>query len=307
MNFRHVNPHNVAWLVPSWSIEPFAVARKLEEVLSRFDGPRRAWDQQQGFWIEIWERGDRWEFLLRTPDEAGAGREDCGHVMIVAEGWALRFPVNEILRGAPALRGSHCVYQHCFDVETPAAYIGVTKQRWFDRYAQHLSSARSGSPYLFHRAIREHGERRSFHRVITSLLSEDDAMRLEEELVGMFSLYPLGLNMIPGGRAGIRYLHNLGVAVGNAADRDAAVERLAGEPSRAGRPNPLCAARWESDPDFNARVICGHSGRLTVEQLRVIRTLARQGISAAEIADRTGDSKRRVAAVLAGKRYARVA
>lgn len=44
-------------------------------------------------------------------------------------------------------------------------------------------------------------------------------------------------------------------------------------PTIEGRPNPLCSARWNSDPDYVARVICGHSGRLTVEQIRMIRAL----------------------------------
>src|ERR1700676_3669720 len=100
------------------------------------------------------------------------------------------------------------------------------------------------------------------HRVLATGLNKDDAMAYEEYLVGTHSLYPMGLNMIPGGYAGLKYLSTLSIRL---IDTEYVAESIAGAMCRdsiAGKPNPLCSARWQSDPDYAARVICGHHGRL---------------------------------------------
>lgn len=308
MKFRHVNPHNVEWLVPAWAISPAQFARSLDDALGSYYSayPRKRWDERQDFWIEIHPHGDGMGLHLKVPDETG-GDQDRGYVFIYSNDWVINLPLNEMLKGAGRADRQHCVYQHTFDVDCPLAYIGVTKQRWFDRLAQHESSARNGSPYLFHRAIREHAGRRAMHRVIFASVDEVTAMTLEQEFVERFGLYPLGLNMIPGGYAGIRYLHKLGVAAANPEQRDAALEAATRRESIEGRPNPLCAARWEADADFAARVICGHSGRLTTDQVREIRRLAAVGRDHADIAARVNDREERVRRVLSGARYGRIA
>jgi len=130
----------------------------------------------------------------------------------------------------------------------------------------------------------------------------------EESLVDEFSLYPLGLNMIPGGFAGMAYLHKLGFTASSAKERDAVIEQIAQRETVAGNPNPLCAARWAADQDFANRIICGHGNRLSVEQVLGIRALGSFGKPAEEIAQRMGlDDTRRVKRVLSGSRYSRVA
>lgn len=308
MNFRYINPHNVAWLVPAWAADPFQLARTLDGMLAHRFGKtgRPRWDKPLDFWVECTAVDDGYRVAMLDPDGAPDALT-IGRLHILGDGFSINVPLNDMLKGSPPAAGTYCVYYHYFETELPAAYFGVTKRRWFDRYAQHVTAARAGSPYLFHRSIREHSTLTARHFLLVSGSSEDAAMALEEEMVGLGTLYPLGLNMIPGGRAGIRYLHNFGVRVSNAEARDLAVQELLSQPSAAGRPNPLCAARWESDPDYAARVICGHSGRLTAEQVRIIRLMAVAGHKPHHIAATIGDNTQRVGRVLVGKRYGRVA
>jgi hypothetical protein len=100
------------------------------------------------------------------------------------------------------------------------------------RFNEHVQQAmRDESPLLFHRTLRAgvagrmhqlHGfaagqptESTSphimvanHHVVCAAGLSEDKALEGEEYLVEKYSFRkPVGLNMIPGGKAGIAYLH----------------------------------------------------------------------------------------------------
>ena len=307
MKFTAVNPHNVAWLVPRWALDPFALARALEDVLVRYRDTGASFPayKKLGFWIVVSPSNDGWNIELKESDETSSPEEP-GCLFIECDDWAIGLPLNAVLRGHERLEGLHLVYQHAFAVECPLGYIGITKQRWFDRLAQHRASAAAGSPYVFHRSMRQHEDSRQIHRVLLAGVNYDTAMALEEELVGEMTLYPLGLNMIPGGRAGIRYLGSLGVFARSAKERDAAVELLAGSERVAGQPNPLCAARWQADPDYAARVICGHSGRLTVDQVQMVRRMAAIGYSSQSIAGVLNISAARIGKVVRGKTYARV-
>lgn len=309
MNFRFVNPHNVRWFVPEWAMNPFDLAVALDGLIAehvQLTRRKPRWDQSLGFWVVCNRSAEGWRLDLRTVDDEGRGADNLDQLFIETDEWVINLSLPEMIKGATAAENTHCVYHHHFEADVPAGYFGITKQRWFDRYAQHLSSARTGSPYLFHRSIRENGHKRGYHRVVFSIIDQERAYALEEEFVALGTLYPLGLNMIPGGLAGIRYLHNLGVRPSSPEARDAAVRDLLTRETVDGRSNPLCAARWESDPDYVARVICGHSGRLTTEQVRSIRLMSIAGRPAEMIATILGDQERRVRAVLTGKRYGRV-
>jgi hypothetical protein len=187
------------------------------------------------------------------------------------------------------------------------AYIGISKKPWYVRLGEHVSSARGGSPYLFHQAILKHQKLRVLHKVFLCELDYEDALNYEEKFVEKMSLYPLGLSMIPGGNAGVRYLHRLGFKTSNAAEKSAVTEALSSRESIEGRPNPLCAARWASDQTFVERVICGHSGRLTVEQVRTIRLLASFGKTSDDITSvLLVRNKRQVSSVLREATYTRI-
>jgi len=315
MKFQNINVHNVHELVPPWAISPMALARELDRVFATPEGqsllPRgRKLFQSLPFWVEVDVSVSPAAVRVALPDDDvdlhGTMIITCGS--LAHERAQVQLPLNPFFKAYPNLAGSYCLYYHLFETETPLGYVGITKQRWFQRFSQHVSSARTGSPYLFHKAFREHSNVGVMHKVVFCELDHESALRYEEEYVGMFSLYPLGLNMIPGGRAGFAYLGKLGHEARSAEDRDAVVERLAArESSLEGRHNPLCAARWESDPDFVERVICGHSGRLSVDQVRMIRLGVSLGHSAELLANHVaGGNVRQVKSLLAGRTYGRI-
>lgn len=311
MKLKYVNPHNVEELVPAWAELPFRLSMSLDEaLLSAFDQdsslrPAR-WDQRLAFWVEVDLTSDQPNIQVCLPAASDAGSAPCGLLFISMTKTSLVLPLNPMLKGADKLTGSHCVYVHTILTECPLSYVGVTKQRWFSRLAQHRSAAFCGSHLIFHSALRDHAGAQMQHRVLVAGVDLDSAMALEEEFVEAASLYPKGLNMIPGGFAGLRYLARFGVHAATAADRDAQIERIAGLSSIDGHPNPLCAARWAGDQDFVNRVICGHSGRLTVDQVRQIRLLSSFCKRAKEVSSLTGVPQHKVTSVIDGLTYGRV-
>jgi hypothetical protein len=209
-------------------------------------------------------------------------------------------------------------------------YIGITKQGWRRRFDQHLSNARLGSPLLFHRALRDHYRlsRASSHRILTLTDSEKSAMDSEEqfvrgtndpEILGRFSgietfaagtLYPKGLNMIPGGYEGLRFLHKLGALERNKTldinRREEHLIELMRREEREGRPNPLSAALW-LDEDYATRIICGPSGRLKPDQIAHAREMNALGHEISDIARLVGaKSDTQIARLLKGKTYSRI-
>lgn len=211
------------------------------------------------------------------------------------------------------------VYSHGFVTDRdgkaivgPNQYIGVTKRGWRQRWQEHLHSAKTGSHYKFHEAIRQHAESQTItHDVIGCYETEAEAMAAEEKMVGYETLYPLGLNMIPGGYAGMRWLHRIG-AVGRGErvspdDKHEFVNRFFEAASRKGNPNPLAAFNWQND-DYAERVICGGPDRLKPPQIREARYLNTLGLSAEQIATEvSARNTQQVERLLAGATYSRVA
>jgi hypothetical protein len=314
MKFSCINIHNVNELVPSWAIDPLSLARQLGQMFSSGSGlelmPKGdAVYRPLGFWIEVDATASPQTVRVCTPDESVNLN---GHLVIKCSSLAhphaqIDLPLNPIFKGYERIAGSYSVYLHSFQTETPLGYVGMTKQRWFDRYSQHLSSAKAGSHLLFHQALRKHLDVTVMHKVFMCELSHDAALQYEEEWVAMFGLYPIGLNMIPGGLAGFKYLASLGLQAKSVEDRDVLLEQVAARESIEGRPNPLCAARWATDEAFVERVICGHSGRLTAEQVRQIRLGAAFGRSPEELmAGVSARNLRQVRNVLSNKTYSRI-
>ncbi|MGE4340239.1 MAG: hypothetical protein AB7E55_30445 [Pigmentiphaga sp.] len=312
MKLRHINPHNVKHFVPQWIEHPFAVAKWLDTALGDLYSAHpeirpEHWERRLGFWLELDFDASPFGVRVAVPDgDHEEERLKVGNLIISSGLSRVAVPLNSLLKGSPDQKGTHCIYLHSIMTDCPISYIGITKQAWFARYAQLRQAASSGSCLIFHSALREHANVPMTHRVLVDGLDYQSAMMLEEEFVDMFSLYPKGLNMIPGGFAGLRYLSSLGIAARSAAERDAEIERIANRESIDGRPNPLCAARWASDQDFINRVICGHSGRLSVEQVRIIRLHAEFGRKVEHIAAEIGSTSKKVRDVAAGRRYGRV-
>lgn len=210
-------------------------------------------------------------------------------------------------------------------------YVGITRQGWQARLAQHRAAARGGSPLLFHRALREWVGRVKVteHRILAAGMSEDAALALEERMVagtkdelisarfghgskswGRGTLYPRGLNMIPGGKAGLAYLHKLGVIAPrqpvDVERREELVSQLMLKSQREGKPNPLLAALW-CDDDYATRIICGGQGRLKPRQIEDARLLATDGKPVAEIAETVGAKNiAQITRLLKGRTYSRI-
>jgi hypothetical protein len=314
MKFNRINVHNVHELVPQWAIDPFVLARHLDSLFATEPGSQlaptgSAMYQSLNFWIEVDAMASPPTVRVCTPDDQINLN---GHLIITCSSIAhehaqIDVPLNPIFKGFVPLAGTYSVYMHSFQTEVPLGYVGMTKQRWFDRYAQHVSSARTGSPFLFHQALRKHHAETVLHKVFMNGIDHDRALEYEEKWIGMFGLYPLGLNMIPGGLAGFAYLAKLGLQARTAEARDSVIEQLSTSVLLEGRPNPLCAARWETDSNFVERVVCGHSGRLTAEQVRLIRIGTTLGKSLNTLVkESSARNVRQVQNVLAGRTYVRI-
>lgn len=228
-------------------------------------------------------------------------------------------PLGMLLKKvSPDVTGMFQVYSHQFvtdengeSLPTDLSYIGVTRRGWRTRWSEHVNAATRGSHYRFHAAIREHGECQTMrHSIIGCFKTEAEAMTLEESMVGFETLHPLGLNMIPGGYAGMAYLHKIGASNRihvSPDDKQDIINRFFETASRKGIPNPLASVNWQN-PEYAEKVICAGEDRLKPEQIRTARFLASIGKSSQEIASEVG--ARNVAQVdrlLAGSTYSRVA
>lgn len=234
---------------------------------------------------------------------------------------ALSLPLAEILRTAADISESYQVYRHGFSARDQSVrdrgadgeYIGVTKRGWNTRWQEHQRAAERGSHYRFHQALRHWRgiTGTTCHQVLICGLAEAKAMAFEEYIVGNETLYPKGLNMIPGGYAGLKYLRQIGAAGVNERvtpdDKQEIVNRFFETASRKGLPNPLAAANW-CDPSYAEKVICAGDDRLKPSQIRDARFLASIGKSTADIANEIGArNKPQVQRLLSGSTYSRIA
>lgn len=117
------------------------------------------------------------------------------------------------------------------------------------------------------------------------------------------------LNMIPGGKSGLRYLRENGLlqqsVVPMPDKRDPIVSDWLKAHSRKGLPAPWVSEKWK-DNDWAIAQICGRDDRLSIEQVRAIRKLAEK-YSVEEIFARIGARNvAQVKRVLEGNTYTRV-
>lgn len=308
MKFEYVSPKNVRQLVPGWIVDPRRFAASLDVALNRFfeehpDHRPQSWCSRLSFSVSVTRLEEGWSFEVCPAPAQGKSR---GLIVVDSDAASLVFPINAVLKGSDGLEGQHCVYSHTILTEAPLSYVGITSRTWFKRFSEHRASAARGSKLVFHTALATHAGVKTQHRVLLSGVNFHTAMHFEEEFVENVSLYPLGLNMIPGGFAGAKYLARFGIEARTAEARDKGLERLAAAATLKGEPNPLSAARWASDQDYVNRVICGHSGRLTVEQVRDIRRLASFQLPARRIAQIAACTERQAKEVSENKTYRRV-
>lgn len=225
------------------------------------------------------------------------------------------------------VRGTYQVYRHSFsnkgratsgknDLEQirksldMSTYIGITKQGWQKRYRQHINEAKAGSHCLFHEALRDtKGFDLVEHEVYAAGLSYDDAMDVEEYWVENLSLFPKGLNMIPGGHAGLRYLGRMNALRrgDTGEDRDRAIsDAMSGQSGKNDLSNSLIAERW-TNPLYATAVICNRDDRLSPDQIRMARILAGCDWDVASITEHVqARNENQIKRLLAGTTYSRI-
>jgi hypothetical protein len=213
---------------------------------------------------------------------------------------------------------SFVLYQHIFGAGSSYPddgffYVGVTTRSWQKRWAEHRRAIETGSPLLFHRKLREEmdaGRVTYIHHKVMAIT--DDIERLyatEEWLVEGHWHDERRLNMIPGGKSGLRYLRENGMLAERMVplpdERDRLIESWLREHPRKGLPAPWVSEKWKDDAWAVAQ-ICGRDDRLSVEQVRAIRELA--SVHPAQIiAERIGARNReQVQRVIDGETYTRV-
>ncbi len=249
----------------------------------------------------------------------------------------VEIPLRYVLKGLPDIEGTYMLYLHVLKMEggQELVYYGVTKRGWMKRFNEHMKQAmREESPLLFHRMLRDgirgrlhqlHGPGApsqepasthvmvaNHHVVCSAGLSEEKALQGEEYLIGKYSFgKPAGLNMIPGGNAGIAYLHRLAGpnaprSLSTDEDRERVLEQYLRTHPRKGLPNPGIAERWKDD-DYAARIICAGGRRLTRAQVAEIRAAAAAGMPVELIGESVGArNQQQVRRVLDGRTYRRI-
>lgn len=227
-------------------------------------------------------------------------------------------PAHFLLSPKHFPKKAYVLYQHIFGhggsyPNDGFFYVGVTTRSWQKRWSEHKRAINGGSPLLFHRKFREEKEKGRITYVNHKVMSiTDDLEKLyatEEFLVEGHWEDQRRLNMIPGGKSGLRYLREHGLlqqsVVPMPDERDRIVSEWLKEHPRKGLPAPWVAEKWR-DNDWAVAQICGRDGRLSVEQVRAIRELAKE-YSAEEIFARIGAKNvAQVKRVLEGKTYSRV-
>ena len=191
--------------------------------------------------------------------------------------------------------------------------MGVTTRSWQQRWSEHRRSIETGSLLLFHRKFREElaAGRVTYlnHKIMGITDDVEQLYDAEERLVAGHWLDTRRLNMIPGGKSGLKYMREHGIlperVVPLPDERDKILAEWIREHPRKGLPAPWVAEKW-LDNEWAVAQICGRDGRLSVEQVRAIRHLA--GNHTAEvIAQRIGAKNvEQVQRVLNNKTYTRV-
>lgn len=134
------------------------------------------------------------------------------HIVIAPNGWPKK---------------SFVLYQHIFGEggSYPVDgyfYVGITTRSWKTRWAEHRRAMRKGSKLLFHRKLREELEAKRvtyIHHKVMAVTTDVEALyEAEEALVAGHWEDTRRLNMIPGGRAGYRYLRRAGLIAPSSED-----------------------------------------------------------------------------------------
>lgn len=213
---------------------------------------------------------------------------------------------------------SFVIYQHIFGDGSSYPvdgyfYVGVTTRSWQERWSEHRRAMENGSPLLFHRTLREElgaGRVTYIHHKVMAITDDlEELYNAEEFLVNGHWSDTRKLNMIPGGKSGLKYLRENGLLAKNVVplpdERDRLLSRWLQDHPRKGLPAPWVSDKWKDDTWAIAQ-ICGRDDRLSPEQVRAIRELSvthTAEVIAERIGARNADQVKRV---IQGRTYSRV-
>lgn len=251
-------------------------------------------------------------------EAARKGQKTIDERQITKPSLLFSIPAHFLLSPKHFPKKAYVLYQHIFGhggsyPNDGFFYVGVTTRSWQKRWSEHKRAIESGSPLLFHRKYREERDKGRItyvnHKVMGITDDLEKMYATEEFLVEGHWEDQRRLNMIPGGKSGLRYLRENGFlqqsVVPMPDERDRIVSEWLKDHPRKGLPAPWVAEKWQ-DNDWAVAQICGRDGRLSVEQVRAIRQLAKK-YSAEEISARIGAKNvAQVKRVLEGKTYSRV-
>jgi hypothetical protein len=169
-------------------------------------------------------------------------------------------------------------------------YVGITKRTWQERYRQHCRDSVRGSNLLFHRALR--GEFCAIsiieHIVERAGLTEKQAMEIEEKEVekrSLNSLFTNGLNMIPGGYAGLKCVHDYAKRTGYVIKDKPGADNLESilvdvqrntlkkyfKTADIKLVNAKIARLWAEDLNFRIKSTTGQRNRFSFQQIQAAR------------------------------------
>ena len=104
------------------------------------------------------------------------------------------FPVNNIMNKFIVYRIRNLQIGKC--------YVGLTSQTLNNRWGGHVSSAKNGSLFRFHSAIRKYGTDSWKLEIISENLQEIEARKKERDIISIENLTTCGYNAKPGGCGG---------------------------------------------------------------------------------------------------------
>lgn len=242
-----------------------------------------------------------------------------GHIVGVKQPATLfSAPAHILLAPKAWPKKAFVLYQHIFGNGSSYPndgyfYVGVTTRTWQARWAEHRRAMETGSPLLFHRRLRDEmaaGRVTYIHHKVMAVTDDLEKLYATEEFfVGGHWKDERRLNMIPGGKSGLRYMRENGMlperVVPLPDERDRIVADWLKAHPRKGLPAPWVSEKWKDDAWAVAQ-ICGRDGRLSVDQVRAIRALAADH-DVSEIAARIGAlNNDQVQRVVDGKTYTRI-
>lgn len=227
-------------------------------------------------------------------------------------------PARILLKPDGWPKRSYVLYQHIFGQgnsypDDGFFYVGVTTRSWKERWNEHRRAMKNGSKLLFHRRFAEELERQRIsyvHHKVMGVTGDIEALYATEAfLVEGHWHDQRRLNMIPGGKRGLRYLRQNEMlknhVVPEPDQRDQLIENWLRANPRKGLPAPWISEMWKDDGWAIAQ-ICGRDRRLSVDQVHAIRGLALNN-NVEEIAKKIGAlNTLQVQRVIDGKTYSRI-